>query len=93
MGTVVPGRGSNSMGTLLLTQTVLSAVCRGPQSFHMALGATTETTGKKVCPQDFTCMITGMVNHLNIHCDVLDFSSRFKRGRESKQLTLSRISY
>lgn len=65
------------MGTLLLTQTVLSAVYRRPESLYMALGATTEATGKKLCPQGFTHMIARMVNHLNIHCDVLAFSSGF----------------
>lgn len=94
MNIVSPQQRQQQYGDTALTQTVLlSAVFRGPQSLHMALGAATETTGKKVCPQGFSCMITGMANHLNIHCIVLDFSSRFKRGRESKQLTLSRISY
>lgn len=36
------------MMALLLTQKILSADCRGPESLYMALGATTETTGKKL---------------------------------------------
>lgn len=35
------------------TQTVLNSVCRGPWSFRMALGATTDTIGRKTLPTEF----------------------------------------
>lgn len=41
-------RQKHNRDTAFETGPVLNSVCRGPQSFHMALGARTDTTGRKI---------------------------------------------
>lgn len=82
----VSGRGRNMTGTLLSTHRrckIQSAEDHWASIWLWEPQLTLQ--GEKLCPQSFTCIITRMVNRLNIHCEALDFSIRFLRGRESKQ--------
>ena len=82
----VCSRGRNMTGTLLLTHPRCEIQFAEDHGASIWLWEPQRTLqGEKLCPQSFTCIITRMVNRLNIHCDALDFSNRFRRGREFKQ--------
>lgn len=82
----VSRRGRKTTGTLLSTQRQCKIQSAENHRASVWLWDPQLTLqGEKPCPQSFTCVIINMVNDLNIHCDALAFSNRFRRGRESKQ--------